>query len=131
MDDAGRFVVTWFSYGSGESDGSSGSVQGQRFNSGGTPLGDQFQVNVYTTANQAANSVALGANGDFVVVWQSFGADSDSSSWSIQARRVIQATAVPSVSAPGLLTLVAVVLAVGGLVLRRRLRLPRPSPATR
>ena len=36
-----------------------------------TPLGDDFQVNTYTTAGQSTPAVAVAPNGDFVVVWQS------------------------------------------------------------
>ncbi len=83
----GEFVVVW------ESDGSSGtdsfwSIQGQRYASDGTPAGGEFQVNTYTQNTQASPSVALGAAGDFVVVWTSFGSSgTDSASWSVQGQR--------------------------------------------
>src|SRR5689334_4885969 len=54
---AGGFVVVWPSYG-GAADASSLSVQGQRYDGGGTPLGAQFQVNTYTTGFQSAPAVA-------------------------------------------------------------------------
>jgi hypothetical protein len=41
------------------------------------PAGSEFQVNVYTTGYQAFSSVAVDANGDFVVVWESDGQDGD------------------------------------------------------
>ena len=84
----GDFVVAWHSCGASGSDASDMSVQGQRYASDGTPLGAQFQVNTYTTNDQEEASVAVAADGDFVVVWQSFGSSgSDSSSGSIQGRR--------------------------------------------
>jgi hypothetical protein len=88
MNADGDFVVTWRSGGSSGSDTSSYSIQGQRFSSGGAPVGAQFQVNTYTTGDQAVPSVAMDADGDFVVAWHSFGsADSDTSGWSIQGQR--------------------------------------------
>ncbi len=84
----GDFVVVWHSFGSDDSDTSLRSIQGQRYASDGTPQGSQFQVNTYTTDFQEDPAVAVGSNGDFVVVWESNGsADSDTSSQSIQAQR--------------------------------------------
>ena len=45
------------------------SVQGQRYDASGAPLGGEFQVNTYTTGNQVLPSVASDAAGNFVVVW--------------------------------------------------------------
>jgi hypothetical protein len=88
MDNDGDFVVVWYSYGSsgGDSDGS--SIQGQRYNSAGTPQGSQFQVNSYTTDSQQRAAVAIDSDGDFVVVWDSYGSSyGDSSFSSIQGQR--------------------------------------------
>src|SRR5262245_35209633 len=49
----GQFVVVWDSYGQ---DGSGFGVFGQRFDSAGAPLGNEFQINTYTTANQESPS---------------------------------------------------------------------------
>lgn len=68
MDAGANFVITWMS----EQDGSGFGVFGQRFNSDGTPRGPEFQVNSYTTTDQSYPKVASEANGDFVVVWQSY-----------------------------------------------------------
>jgi hypothetical protein len=69
----GGFVVVWESY---SQDGGSGytpaSVYAQRFNSAGSSVGAEFRVNTYTTDAQFyAQSVAVDAGGDFVVVWAS------------------------------------------------------------
>ena len=72
MDDAGDFVVVWKSYGQ---DGSGYGVFGQRFSSGGTKVGAEFQVNTYTTGDQGEAAVAMSAAGNFVVVWNSYGQD--------------------------------------------------------
>lgn len=79
MDVAGNFVVVWSSYGQ-DNDGF--SVQGQRFGSAGNTVGGEFQINSYTTSNQFGRSVAVDANGDFVVAWTSEGPDG--SGYSVQ-----------------------------------------------
>ncbi len=43
------------------------------------PVGGEFQVNTYTTSGKRSASVAMGADGDFVVVWGSFSQDGDGS----------------------------------------------------
>ena len=88
LDADGDFVVVWHSNGSGGSDSSLNSIQGQRYASDGSTVGNEFQVNSYTTSTQRFPSVALDADGDFVVVWQSSGSGgSDSSSYSVQGQR--------------------------------------------
>jgi hypothetical protein len=83
----GDFVVVWDSVGSPGTDSSLSSIQGRRYSSDGTPLGSQFQVNTYTPGNQFLPSVAMEANGDFVVVWESYGPSTDYDRTSIQAQR--------------------------------------------
>jgi RNA polymerase sigma factor (sigma-70 family) len=52
------------------------------------PLGDEFEINSYTTGNQQRTAIAAGPAGDFVVAWSSQGSTgSDTSNYSIQARR--------------------------------------------
>ena len=72
MDSAGNFVVTWESY---SQDGSGDGVYGQRYGTDGTPLGDEFQVNTYTSSNQRQPDVAMNSTGSFVVAWASSGQD--------------------------------------------------------
>ncbi|MCG8455583.1 MAG: hypothetical protein MI919_04825, partial [Holophagales bacterium] len=51
----------------------------------GSAVGAEIQVNTYTTSFQDSPSVAVDADGDFVVVWTSNGSDgTDNSSYSIQ-----------------------------------------------
>ncbi len=89
LDANGAFVVVWYSIGSPSSD-TDFSVQGQRYDATGAPVGTEFQVNTYTTSGQFHPSVSLDADGDFVVVWHSFGsAGSDSSDYSIQGQRYL------------------------------------------
>lgn len=83
MDPEGSFVVVWASY---DQDGGPWSgVFGQRYDAGATPLGEEFQVNTYTTGPQYRPAVATGASGDFVVVWQSF--SQDGSAWGVFGQR--------------------------------------------
>ncbi|MEM7584088.1 MAG: hypothetical protein AAF560_11945 [Acidobacteriota bacterium] len=73
MDADGDFVVVWHSDGSFGSDEDGYSIQGRRYASSGSPLGDPFQVNSDTVGNQFSAAVALDSDGAFVVVWDSEG----------------------------------------------------------
>jgi hypothetical protein len=68
MDDDGDFVVTWTSY----HDGSSGGVFAQRYNASGVAQGSEFRVNSFTSSLQYYSTVAMDADGDFVVTWSSY-----------------------------------------------------------
>jgi hypothetical protein len=82
-DAGGDFVVVWGDV-AGQ-DGSSGGVFGQRFDSGGSPAGTEFQVNTYTTFFQGySTSVASDGAGDFVVAWMS----ADGSSYGMFGQRL-------------------------------------------
>jgi hypothetical protein len=63
-DASGNFVVVW--YGSGEGYGS--GIFGQRYDSEGVAVGEEFRVNSHTSGGSRP-SVAMAAEGDFVVVW--------------------------------------------------------------
>ncbi len=67
-DGAGGFIVAWQSY---VHDGSGWGVFGQRFDSAGSRLGSEFQVNTYTTSSQTVPALAADRRGNFVVVWES------------------------------------------------------------
>ena len=67
----GEFVVAWESLGSIGVDNDSYSIQARRFDSSGSPVGDDFQVNTYTTGEQSYPAIAAMADGGFLVVWQS------------------------------------------------------------
>jgi hypothetical protein len=72
MDPDGNFVVVW---GAAEGAGDNYGIFARRFNAAGVPQGDDFRVNTYTTDFQNAPSVAIDADGDFVVAWNSYGQD--------------------------------------------------------
>ena len=86
MDQVGDFVVVWISDGSSTGDTSDYSVQGQRFASGGSPVGGEFLVNSYTTSEQTMPSVAVDREGDFVVAWHSNGSYEADSGNSVQVQ---------------------------------------------
>jgi hypothetical protein len=65
---AGDFVVIWESFGQDES---TFGIYGQRYDATGTPLGDEFRVNSYTTDFQVTPAVAMDGGGRFVVAWRS------------------------------------------------------------
>jgi hypothetical protein len=67
-DASGNFVVVWYSL---TQDGSGNGVFGQRYASTGEPLGPEFRVNTYTTADQEFPSVASAPSGNFVILWDS------------------------------------------------------------
>lgn len=84
----GGFVIAWQSEGSLGSDSSELSVQARLFSSLGAPLGEQFQVNSYSTWNQREPAVAADSTGTFAVTWTSEGSiGSDESDTSVQVRR--------------------------------------------
>lgn len=88
MDPNGGFVVTWYSYGSSGTDSDGTSVQAQRYDANGAPVGGEFQVNAYTTGRQGSPAVAVTAQGDFVIVWNSAVPDGTNSyAWSLWAQR--------------------------------------------
>ena len=74
---SGSFVVVWSSVGtSGDGpDGSEFGVVGRRFDSSGSPLGEEFLVNSYTTDDQILGGVIPEGSGGFVVTWESSGQD--------------------------------------------------------
>ena len=82
MDADGDFVVTWTSY---TQDGSNDGIYAQRYNAAGIAQGIEFRVNTFTTGRQADPSVAMDADGDFVVTWTSNG--QDGSNYGVYAQR--------------------------------------------
>lgn len=87
------FVVVWESFGSDGNAPETTSIRAQRFASSGAPVGGEFQVNTYTLG-VAVNeywypSVAVNAQGDFLIVWGSIGSpadDTEPEDYSIQGR---------------------------------------------
>ncbi len=82
MDSNGNFVIAWDSFGQ---DGSDEGVYAQQYDSVGIPLGSEFKVNTYTTDGQDLPSIAMDADGNFVIAWQSL--YQDGSGFGIYAQR--------------------------------------------
>jgi hypothetical protein len=81
-DPVGNFVAVWQS---NLQDGSGWGIFGRRYDSAGNPLGNEFQVNNFTTGNQFVPRVAMDANDNFTVVWES--TNSDGNGYGISCRR--------------------------------------------
>jgi hypothetical protein len=79
MDANGNFTVVWSSgtFTTTGKDGSKAGVFGQNYDSAGTPVGAEFQVNTYTTEVQHYPVIAMEPAGSFVVVWMSTEQDGD------------------------------------------------------
>jgi len=65
-DRAGNFVVVWSGAptGAGQKD-----IIGRRFDATGTPLGDEFVVNVDTAGDQLTPTLAMDGAGNYLVTW--------------------------------------------------------------
>jgi hypothetical protein len=74
MDSLGRFVVVWQSW---QDDGDGFGIYARQFDGNGDALGPKFRVNSYTKSDQIQPAVAMESQGDFVVVWTSWGQDGD------------------------------------------------------
>lgn len=82
----GDFVVAWNSEGSNGDDNEARSIQAQLFSSDGSTMGGEFQVNSYTTSNQEYPTVAMDADGNFTVAWESIGSNGSDGDLSIQSQ---------------------------------------------
>lgn len=70
IDSAGNFVVAWTPYGSGGT--GDNTIVARRFDSNNNPLDTvEFDVNSYRPNHQMNPSVAMDADGNFGIVWQS------------------------------------------------------------
>jgi hypothetical protein len=79
MNNHGEFVIVWESEIEGHTN--ERDIFGQRFDSLGQPVGDEFLINTYLEGDQRYPAVALSDNSVFVAVWQSNG--QDGSDWDI------------------------------------------------
>ena len=68
VGDDGSFVVVWDA--DNAADGEARGIFGRRFDSSGSPVGDEFGVNVFTTGDQNDPVVAMMPDGGFVVAWE-------------------------------------------------------------
>jgi hypothetical protein len=101
MDAEGNFVVAWDGndpYGTDLNE----SIQARRYRAGGTPVdAHEMQLNTYTTGFQDFPVISMGADGDFVVAWESYGSPgTDQDLTSVLARRFGRPT-IPVTSTSG------------------------------
>ena len=68
IDAGGDFVIAWNSDGQ---DSNASGIYAQRYNANGSTADGEFQVNTTTTLAQQAPSIAMDADGDFVITWRS------------------------------------------------------------
>jgi RHS repeat-associated protein len=69
---SGQFVVAWRGI---DTDGTGDNVYAQRFDADATAATSWFPVNSHRAESQSYPHVAMKDNGEFVVVWQSYGQD--------------------------------------------------------
>jgi len=82
VDGQGDFVVAWTAY---SEDWYDGNIFARRYTSNGTPQGVEFQINSTVEGVHTIPSVAMEADGDFVVSWTRY--DEDWKNPQIHARR--------------------------------------------
>lgn len=68
----GHFVIAWQSQ---NQDGNNRGIFAQRFLANGTPQGNEFQVNTYTTGEQSYPGVGMSESGKIAISWNSNGQD--------------------------------------------------------
>jgi hypothetical protein len=91
----GSSVVAWVDHESTGGDGSGSGIQARFLSTTGLPLGDDLDINSFTTGNQSNPAIVASEDGGFLVVWRSDGSSgSDTSGASIQAR-AFSPTGVP------------------------------------
>ncbi len=73
-DDSGNFVAVWSSEGQDGDNPAESNVYARRYDAFGSPLSGEFLVNTTTTNGDQYNaSIAMDADGDFVIVWEGNG----------------------------------------------------------
>ncbi|MHC4325883.1 MAG: hypothetical protein ACYSUX_16555 [Planctomycetota bacterium] len=74
MNDDGEFIIVWDCRIDPNSE-SERDIFGRRFDGLGEPLGDEFQINTFVVDDQRNPAVAVGPDGTFLAVWQSYAQD--------------------------------------------------------
>jgi len=101
IDQDGGFAITWHSQWQDGDMGDPGGAYGvngiyaKRYDASGdelpTPdpsgngMGNEFQVNTYTSGDQSYPQMGMDANGNFVITWRSY--DQDGDGWGVYAQR--------------------------------------------
>ncbi|MCJ7581522.1 MAG: hypothetical protein MUP98_13430 [Candidatus Aminicenantes bacterium] len=76
----GNFIITWVHY-----EANSAEIYAKMYDTNTIPLGEEFQVNDYSTGLQGNPDIALDSEGNFVITWQSW--DQDTSGLGIFAKK--------------------------------------------
>lgn len=84
MDDTGAFTVTWVSLGSDK------DIFAQTYSDTGVAQGTEFRVNTATLNGQQQPTIAMDADGDYVVVWTSVGQDAGGAGLGVYGQRYSQ-----------------------------------------
>ncbi|MBQ4142589.1 MAG: trypsin-like serine protease [Thermoguttaceae bacterium] len=90
LDSDGDFVITWTS-----GDDSRNDVYARCYTSAAAPVANSFIVNTTTDNSQQFSKVSMDADGDFVIVWESYQEHQDGSmhgdadSWGVYAQRYV------------------------------------------
>ncbi|MEO1370110.1 MAG: SdrD B-like domain-containing protein, partial [Acidobacteriota bacterium] len=69
VDGDGDFLITWTAGVSSADDGDPGSVRARRYDSAGSALATEFQVNTVTEGDQDSPHVSLLESGEAMIVW--------------------------------------------------------------
>jgi hypothetical protein len=69
MDPDGDFVIAWSGYNLDDRDF---EIYARRYSAAGTPKGEEFQVNTSSADDQRGASIAMDADGDFVIAWSRY-----------------------------------------------------------
>lgn len=77
-----EFVVVWEHSKVG---GAGVLLHARRFDSGGDPIGEEFQISESSSGEQIQSSVAMDSTGRLVIAWNAY--DPDDPGWSLFARR--------------------------------------------
>ena len=86
--DAGEFLVVWGNDGGSPGGDEDGAVVARRFDSTGSPIGEDFQVNsLYTVGFQSPTDLRTTPNDGFIVVWEGDAVGSDDPSMSAVVSR--------------------------------------------
>jgi hypothetical protein len=103
IDGDGDFIVTWSSVGQDDplAPTPTAGVFGRRFDSSGSALATEFQVNSYTPNHQRTPEIAIDGDGDFVVAWESTGQDGANEGIFAQRFSSNAATSTPSPTVGG------------------------------
>ncbi len=83
------FLAVWRSNGSSGTDTDQASLQGRRFSSDGIPIGDQYQINTYTSGWQFSAKVVADGSDGYTVVWTSEGSPGNDLDRSVQGQRFL------------------------------------------